>query len=61
MRIFEPHIHMFSRITDDYEALAAEGMARVRSMFTNQGMCEQTLAVYTEILTGADAPVVLTE
>jgi predicted metal-dependent TIM-barrel fold hydrolase len=29
MRIFEPHIHMFSRITDDYEALAAEGVVAV--------------------------------
>jgi predicted metal-dependent TIM-barrel fold hydrolase len=29
MRIFEPHIHMFSRITDDYEALAREGVVAV--------------------------------
>ncbi|MDA0933611.1 MAG: TatD family hydrolase [Planctomycetota bacterium] len=29
MRIFEPHIHMFSRITDDYEALAKEGVVAV--------------------------------
>jgi predicted metal-dependent TIM-barrel fold hydrolase len=26
MRIFEPHIHMFSRVTDDYQALAAAGV-----------------------------------
>lgn len=24
--IFEPHIHMFSRVTDDYEAMAANGI-----------------------------------
>ena len=29
MRIFEPHIHMFSRITDDYEALVKEGVVAV--------------------------------
>ncbi|GAA3631021.1 TatD family hydrolase [Kineosporia mesophila] len=27
MRIFEPHIHMSSRTTDDYEAMAAAGVA----------------------------------
>jgi predicted metal-dependent TIM-barrel fold hydrolase len=26
MRIFEPHIHMFSRVTDDYERLALAGV-----------------------------------
>src|ERR671925_1035816 len=26
MRIFEPHIHMTSRTTDDYEAMAAAGV-----------------------------------
>ncbi len=26
MRIFEPHIHMFSRVTDDYEAMALAGV-----------------------------------
>ncbi len=26
MRIFEPHIHMFSRITDDYERMLAAGI-----------------------------------
>lgn len=26
MRIFEPHIHMFSRVTDDYERLAMAGV-----------------------------------
>ncbi len=29
MRIFEPHIHMFSRITDDYEQLALAGVRAV--------------------------------
>jgi predicted metal-dependent TIM-barrel fold hydrolase len=29
MRIFEPHIHMFSRITDDYERLALAGVKAV--------------------------------
>ncbi len=29
MRIFEPHIHMFSRITDDYERLFAAGVRAV--------------------------------
>jgi predicted metal-dependent TIM-barrel fold hydrolase len=29
MRIFEPHIHMFSRITDDYVAMAAAGVELV--------------------------------
>ena len=28
MRIFDPHIHMVSRITDDYERLALAGVAR---------------------------------
>ena len=31
MRIFEPHIHMFSRTTDDYENLAMAGV---------RGICE---------------------
>lgn len=31
MRIFEPHIHMFSRTTDDYEHMALAGI---------QGVCE---------------------
>jgi predicted metal-dependent TIM-barrel fold hydrolase len=26
MRIFEPHIHMFSRVTDDYDAMALAGI-----------------------------------
>jgi predicted metal-dependent TIM-barrel fold hydrolase len=29
MRIFEPHIHMFSRITDDYENMAQAGVRAV--------------------------------
>jgi predicted metal-dependent TIM-barrel fold hydrolase len=29
MRIFEPHIHMFSRVTDDYERLALAGVRAV--------------------------------
>ena len=29
MKIFEPHIHMFSRITDDYEKLAQAGVQAV--------------------------------
>src|SRR4051794_37788618 len=29
MRYFDPHIHMTSRTTDDYEALAAAGVAAV--------------------------------
>jgi uncharacterized protein len=29
MRIFEPHIHMVSRVTDDYEAMAAAGVQLV--------------------------------
>jgi len=29
MRIFEPHAHMFSRITDDYEAMALSGVRAV--------------------------------
>ena len=29
MRIFEPHIHMFSRITDDYERMALAGIRAV--------------------------------
>jgi uncharacterized protein len=29
MRIFEPHIHMISRITDDYERMALAGIAAV--------------------------------
>ena len=31
MKIFEPHIHMFSRTTDDYEAMALSGI---------RGICE---------------------
>ncbi|MEZ6197192.1 MAG: hypothetical protein R3F20_15905 [Planctomycetota bacterium] len=26
LRIFEPHAHMFSRVTDDYERMAAAGV-----------------------------------
>ncbi len=29
MRIFEPHIHMTSRTTDDYEAMAAAGVSAI--------------------------------
>jgi len=29
MRIFEPHAHMFSRVTDDYERMAAAGVVAV--------------------------------
>lgn len=29
MRIFEPHIHMFSRVTDDYERMALSGIRAV--------------------------------
>ncbi|MCC6464149.1 MAG: TatD family hydrolase [Planctomycetes bacterium] len=29
MRIFEPHIHMTSRVTDDYEKMAAAGITHV--------------------------------
>jgi predicted metal-dependent TIM-barrel fold hydrolase len=29
MKIFEPHIHMFSRVTDDYERLAQAGVRAV--------------------------------
>lgn len=29
MKIFEPHIHMFSRVTDDYERLALAGVRAV--------------------------------
>ena len=29
MRIFDPHIHMTSRTTSDYEAMAAAGIAAV--------------------------------
>lgn len=29
MRFFDPHIHMFSRTTDDYEAMAAAGVRAV--------------------------------
>lgn len=27
MKIFEPHVHMFSRVTDDYDAMALAGIA----------------------------------
>ena len=27
MKMFDPHIHMTSRTTDDYEAMAAAGIA----------------------------------
>ena len=29
MRIFEPHCHMFSRVTDDYENMALAGVRAV--------------------------------
>ena len=29
MRIFDPHIHMTSRTTDDYEAMAAAGIEAI--------------------------------
>src|SRR2546423_15397724 len=29
MRIFEPHAHMFSRVTDDYEQMALAGIVGV--------------------------------
>ncbi len=29
MRIFDPHIHMTSRTTDDYEAMRAAGVRAV--------------------------------
>ena len=29
MRIFDPHVHMTSRTTDDYEAMAAAGVKAI--------------------------------
>ena len=29
MRIFDPHVHMTSRTTDDYEAMAASGVKAI--------------------------------
>jgi predicted metal-dependent TIM-barrel fold hydrolase len=29
MKIFDPHVHMTSRTTDDYEAMAAAGIVAV--------------------------------
>jgi predicted metal-dependent TIM-barrel fold hydrolase len=33
MRLFDPHIHMTSRTTDDYQAVAAAGIAALRGVF----------------------------
>ena len=29
MRIWEPHIHMISRVTEDYEKMAAAGITHI--------------------------------
>ena len=41
MRIFEPHCHMFSRVTDDYERMALAGvrvvLPRIGIVLSNRG------------------------
>jgi uncharacterized protein len=55
MRIFDPHIHMTSRTTDDYEAMAAAGIEAVvePSFWLGQPRtCAGTFADYFDSLIG---------
>ena len=48
MRIFEPHIHMFSRITDDYEHLAQAGVRAVLEPAFWLGQARTTVGTFID-------------
>jgi predicted metal-dependent TIM-barrel fold hydrolase len=55
MKIFEPHIHMTSRVTDDYERMAAAGIVAVCEPAFWQGQPRRhvgTFADYFDLLLG---------
>jgi predicted metal-dependent TIM-barrel fold hydrolase len=41
MRLFDPHIHMTSRTTDDYQAMAAAGIAAIVEPASGSGSRER--------------------
>ena len=48
MRIFDPHIHMTSRTTDDYEAMHAAGVRAVVEPSFWQGQPRTSPASFTD-------------
>jgi hypothetical protein len=38
MKIFDPHIHMTSRTTDDYQARADAGIRRIEPVYSRHGI-----------------------
>ncbi len=48
MQIFEPHIHMFSRVTDDYERMAAAGIRAVLEPAFWLGQARTNIGAFTD-------------
>ena len=48
MRIFEPHIHMASRVTDDYERMAAAGIAALVEPAFWQGQPRSSVGTFVD-------------
>ena len=52
MRIFDPHIHMTSRTTDDYEAMAAAGIEAIIEPAFWLGQPRTTLGSFVDYFDG---------
>lgn len=48
MRLFEPHIHMASRVTDDYERMASAGIAAVVEPAFWQGQPRSSVGTFVD-------------
>lgn len=48
MKIFEPHIHMASRVTDDYERMAQAGIVAVCEPAFWQGQARTSVGTFTD-------------
>ena len=48
MRIFEPHVHMASRVTDDYERMAQAGIAAIVEPAFWQGQPRSSLGTFVD-------------
>ncbi|MEZ5963437.1 MAG: TatD family hydrolase [Planctomycetota bacterium] len=48
MRIFEPHVHMFSRVTDDYERMAEAGVRAVLEPAFWLGQARTTVGTFVD-------------
>ncbi|MBI3267414.1 MAG: TatD family hydrolase [Planctomycetes bacterium] len=52
MRIFEPHIHMYSRVTDDYDRMSVAGIERVVEPAFWLGEPRTNLGSYVDYFSG---------